>query len=214
MFEPSTLPRASDARPLNIATRLDANSGSDVPPATSVMAIVDLGTPHANAMLDALSIKRSPPHIRPPSPSIIHTGIRHRGIGLLASSSTSAVAGVDSCVFLSARMVNTTITIYPNSSKHPSIRDMSLFVSVVATRASVAAMHIGISRRMLVLVNMMGEKSAHTPSMASTLNMFDPTIFPIAIALSPFSAEIKLTVSSGIDVPIATIVSPTINSGT
>jgi hypothetical protein len=36
----------------------------------------------------------------------------------------------------------------------------------------------------------------------------------MAIALSPLSAEMKLTVSSGIDVPTATIVRPTINSGT
>ena len=85
MFEPSTLPSANDARPLNIATRLDANSGSDVPPATSVMAIVDLGTPQARAIAEALSTKRSPPQIRPPRPRIIHTGMRHAGMGFALS---------------------------------------------------------------------------------------------------------------------------------
>jgi hypothetical protein len=61
---------------------------------------------------------------------------------------------------------------------------------------------------------MMGENRAHTPSIARVLKQLEPTTLPIAIALSPLSAEMKLTVSSGIDVPTATIVRPTINSGT
>jgi hypothetical protein len=67
---------------------------------------------------------------------------------------------------------------------------------------------------MLVLVKMMGENTAHTPRIAKVLKQLEPTTLPIAIALSPLSAEIKLTVSSGIEVPTATIVRPTINSGT
>ena len=91
---------------------------------------------------------------------------------------------------------------------------MSLFMSVVATSAMVAAMQMGMSRRMFVLVKSMGDSTAHTPRIANMLKMLEPTTLPMAIALSPLSADMKLTVISGIDVPTATIVRPTINSGT
>ena len=122
--------------------------------------------------------------------------------------------GFSICIFLSERMVKMIITTYPKSKSIPSMREMSLFMSVVATSANVAAMQMGMSRRMLVLVKSMGENTAHTPRIAKMLNVLEPTILPIAMALSPLRAEIKLTVSSGIDVPTATIVRPTINSGT
>ena len=39
--------------------------------------------------------------------------------------------------------------------------------------------------------------------------MLEPTTFPIAISALPLSADIRLTMSSGAEVPKATIVRPT-----
>lgn len=45
------------------------------------------------------------------------------------------------------------------------------------------------------------------------LNIFEPIIFPIAISDEPFIVDVELTNSSGIEVPIETIVNPIIISG-
>lgn len=55
---------------------------------------------------------------------------------------------------------------------------------------------------------------AQTPRMRKTLKMFDPTILPMATSLLPAAAESTETTSSGVEVPTATMVSPTMNSGT
>lgn len=46
------------------------------------------------------------------------------------------------------------------------------------------------------------------PRIQKILKIFEPTIFPTAISLCPFRAETIEVTSSGIDVPIATIVRP------
>ena len=61
MFEPRTFPNANDGLPLNIETRLEANSGIEVPPATRVMAMTASDTPSDLAIAVALDTKRSPP---------------------------------------------------------------------------------------------------------------------------------------------------------
>ena len=66
---------------------------------------------------------------------------------------------------------------------------------------------------MLLFVKMIGEAKAHTPKIKRMLKMFEPMTLPMAMSPLPASADMKLTVSSGIEVPTATIVRPTINSG-
>ena len=83
----------------------------------------------------------------------------------------------------------------------------SIVSSAIDTR-----MQIGVSMRMLLRENITGEKSAQMPKMNSVLKMLDPTTLPIAISALPENAEAKLTVSSGSDVPTATMVIPMTNS--
>ena len=53
-----------------------------------------------------------------------------------------------------------------------------------------------------------GAKSAVQPTIIKVLKMLLPTTFPMAMSALPFRAEDTLTVSSGADVPKATMVSP------
>ena len=53
-----------------------------------------------------------------------------------------------------------------------------------------------------------GDTMAATPTMSSTLKMLLPTTLPTARSEVPFSADTRLTQNSGIEVPMATMVSP------
>ena len=75
-------------------------------------------------------------------------------------------------------------------------------------------MQMGISRRIFSLVKTIGRIIAQIPRIIRVLKIFEPVTLPIAISLLPLMADKVLTVSSGIDVPTAITVRPTINSGT
>ena len=62
------------------------------------------------------------------------------------------------------------------------------------------------------MLYVIGVITADTPIINNKLNILEPTIFPIAISLSPLIAAVKLVTSSGRLVPIATIVNPIIFS--
>ena len=66
----------------------------------------------------------------------------------------------------------------------------------------------GISFFNVLLVMTMGATSAVQPTIIRVLKILLPTTFPIAMSALPFKAEEILTVSSGADVPNATMVSP------
>mgnify|MGYP000835876045 CR=1 FL=1 len=89
MFDPMTLPSAMSALPLNSDTSDEASSGSDVPPATSVMAITDSLIPILRARAVALSRKSSPPKISPASPPAIIAAINHPAIGFRGAPALS-----------------------------------------------------------------------------------------------------------------------------
>jgi hypothetical protein len=91
---------------------------------------------------------------------------------------------------------------------------MSWCNSVTKSNAIEAKIQMGISRRIFVLVKTIGANREHTPKIRNVLKMFEPTTFPIAMSVWPSNAEMILIVSSGIDVPTATTVRPTINCGT
>lgn len=59
-----------------------------------------------------------------------------------------------------------------------------------------------------------GRTRAHSPRMTNTLKMLEPTTLPIATSLWPPMADSTLTTSSGVEVPMATIVRPITNSET
>ena len=60
----------------------------------------------------------------------------------------------------------------------------------------------------------MGVTRAATPTMSNVLKMLLPTTLPTARSGVPFSADIRLTKNSGIEVPMATMVSPITICGT
>ena len=69
-------------------------------------------------------------------------------------------------------------------------------------------MQRGISLRNVFWEMTIGAKSAVQPTIIKVLKMLLPTTFPMAMSALPFRAEDTLTVSSGADVPKATMVSP------
>ena len=71
----------------------------------------------------------------------------------------------------------------------------------------------GMSSRTVLFRMVMGATIAVIPTMRRELKIFDPTTFPTARSAVPFSADTRLTQNSGIDVPIATMVSPMTNCG-
>ena len=93
MFDPMTLPSAISDFPLSRDTTDEASSGSDVPPATSVMAITDSLMPSLRAISVALFRNMSPPKISPASPPAIMTTASQRAAGFLAPASAGAASG-------------------------------------------------------------------------------------------------------------------------
>ncbi len=69
-----------------------------------------------------------------------------------------------------------------------------------------------MSRLRFVFVILRGDIRAVTPRISIVLNMFEPTILPMAISDFPWNDERKLTTISGVDVPIPIIVNPMTNS--
>ena len=69
---------------------------------------------------------------------------------------------------------------------------------------------MSLLRLLFVMVN--GAIRAVTPRIMRVLNMFEPTILPIAMSAFPWNADRKLTTISGVDVPMPTIVRPITNS--
>ena len=96
----------------------------------------------------------------------------------------------------------------------PSIRLRPSLPRVLPSKRSIAVARrfIGISLLKLLLVMVRGEISAMRPIARQVLNMFEPTMLPIARSELPFIADMKLTTISGAEVPMPTIVSPIMNS--
>ena len=73
-------------------------------------------------------------------------------------------------------------------------------------------MLIGMSFFKLLFVMVIGAIRAVTPRIMRVLNIFEPTMLPIAMSAFPCNDERKLTTISGVDVPMPTIVNPMTNS--
>ena len=67
---------------------------------------------------------------------------------------------------------------------------------------------MGISFLLLILVMAIGQISAVTPRIRRTLKIFEPMTLPMAMSAFPLIAPMKLTTSSGAEVPMPTMVSP------
>ena len=102
-----------------------------------------------------------------------------------------------------------------HSSNRPSVM-LSMFSSLPSRKTSLAQIsrtmderiHRGISRFSVLRVMAIGAKRAVQPTITRVLNVLLPTTLPMAMSALPLRAEDMLTVSSGAEVPKATMVSP------
>ena len=72
----------------------------------------------------------------------------------------------------------------------------------------------GISNLRFCLSKLTGKNIAVIPRIPNMLNMLEPTTLPIATSAFPSRAPMKLTVSSGVDVPTPIIAAPMTKSET
>jgi len=108
------------------------------------------------------------------------------------------------------------------SSVSPSLRVIILAVAVgsrtrsstMKERTKLASSISGISRFSVPRVMEIGATRAVTPPMARMLKRLLPTTFPSEMSALPLRAEVRLTMSSGEEVPKATMVSPTTSGDT
>ena len=77
----------------------------------------------------------------------------------------------------------------------------------------VANIVIGFSNTFVCFLNINGLIIAQIPNIKNKFDILLPTTFPIAMSECPSTDAVALTNISGIDVPIATIVSPITISG-
>ena len=102
-----------------------------------------------------------------------------------------------------------------HSSNRPSVM-LSMFSPLPSRKTSLAQIsratderiQRGISRFSVLRVMAIGAKRAVQPTITRVLNVLLPTTLPMAMSALPFRAEDMLTVSSGAEVPKATMVSP------
>ena len=71
---------------------------------------------------------------------------------------------------------------------------------------------MGISMRLFLSVMPTGRTSAVNPKINNALKIFDPTTLPTEMSEFPSIAPVRLTTSSGQEVPNPTMVSPITNS--
>ena len=96
------------------------------------------------------------------------------------------------------------VSLLPNPNK--------VFCIPKQTSSTVVRIMIGMSLDLFSRVMATGLIRAVSPRMRKTLKILEPTTLPIAMSALPLRAPVRLTTSSGIEVPIPTIVIPMRNS--
>ena len=217
MLEPMILPKANWVFFFMAAATEAASSGSEVPQAMSVREIIASLTPNDFAICTALSTKKSQLVMSTASPPTTFIVASQSGV---FSSGVSSVLAVGVVLFCLSRRNEYHIKLMNIiSSKAPSMRLIDAEfplkkLKAKSIRTTETPIHRGISNFMFSLLMAMGKNRAVTPRMANTLKMFEPTTLPMATSALPFNAPIKLTTSSGIDVPMPTIAAPITKSET
>lgn len=119
-------------------------------------------------------------------------------------------------------MVNAMNVVKHTSSIIPSARSIVLPLIFIPEKLSrqrmissnVMATERGRSFDTVDREMVIGDTMAAHPTMSRVLRILLPMTFPTAISAEPFNADVRLTNSSGADVPAATMVRPIIISGT
>ena len=203
-LEPMTLPIAISFCPLCAATSEVTSSGRLVPMATIVRPMSVSESPNIRAMPVAPFTASCPPMMMHARPSTIFTPISSGDMGI---SSSSLSAAPRPC--MAARICTTNTTIKTASRIRPSTREIVRSGARNRSSSTAAATDSGQSRRSSVRSMMSGHSTADNPATTSRLNTLEPSTLPTAISLAPCKAAVRLTASSGADVPKATMVRPT-----
>ena len=218
---PITLPMAISGFFFNAATMEVASSGREVPPATKVRPIIDSLTPRLRAIPVAPSTNNCPPYISAARPPMIYRVDFHQGSDLISSSSAECSAGCALSVIGLEGPEEAIANVYPikmakkQSNNRPSTL-FRMFSDALSRKTSLAqtskmieeSMQSGISFLSVLRVMTIGANRAVQPTIINVLKILLPTTLPIAMSALPLRAEETLTVSSGAEVPNATIVSP------
>ena len=211
-FEPSIFPRASWSLCLAAATMQVASSGSDVPPARMVIAMNLSLTPSLLARAVAESTKSSPPKMSPARPAA--TASMASGSFIRFCSGISVFSFGSNLKQKYIYAANSRRKPMPSSLDSESALPMPSRVLFIpkSTSMTEAARVSGMSLLRFSSVIDTGISSAVMPRMKRTLNMLEPITLPMDISALPCMAPVRLTTSSGQDVPKPTIVRPMTNS--
>ena len=209
-------PRANAPFFLAAATTQVTSSGREVPQARMVIATNFSDNPAERAISHAESTNMSPPKISPPKPPSTIKIANH--IFFSEADSPTALSSVASVlpVLNDISMYNTKSTrnTMPIQAEIVSLspRPRRVWLIPNRIRRSVTIILTGMSRLLFSGDMATGLTNAVSPKIRNTLNMFDPTTLPIAMSALPFSAPVKLTTNSGMEVPMPTMVIPIRNS--
>ena len=218
--DPNMFPIAMSVSPFLVAAIDVISSGKLVLNATIVRLISFSLIPNILAISTALSTTMSPPIFSPIIPIVIPNIDSHTGDVFLSFVfiSISLFSLSNSSPFFAIIMLYIMNPIHSVSSIIPSsfvIVFICSFVPFMHRKNSIIVdiIVIGISNSRVSFLNFSGFIIAHAPNIKNMFAMLLPTTFPMLMSECPSIADVTLTTSSGIDVPIATIVSPITISG-
>ena len=213
MLDPMMLPRAISVFFLSAAVIDAASSGREVPQAIRVMEMAASLMFHALAIFIALSTKKSQlvTRIARP-PTTLSMAIHTDPVCAWISS------GFVSCFFCplnDLHIYQAKIPISISPSILPTTATLPLKkLNANNIRSTERKMQRGMSNFRFALSILIGKHIAVAPRIPRTLKIFDPTTFPRATSELPRTAPMRLTISSGADVPTPTIAAPITKSDT
>ena len=208
MLLPMALPSDKPLSPFFAATILVTSSGSEVPTETIVSPTSVSDMPHVWAIHVALSTTRLPPRMMPATPTQIRATLL--GTGMIFASSSSLFS-FGSCALVS-RTSETMYTVSKTRKQTPLIQ-LSRWLKTASKRTNVMRMFQSKSRLTICRSIRNGRMSAEQPTTTRVLKMLLPMTLERASSLLPASEAVTETLSSGSEVPSATIVKPTIKVG-
>ena len=202
ILDPKTLPTAIPWLPFLAALRLTTTSGSDVPKATTVIAITCAG-------ISAIEAKFS-------SDSIVYLALKYINNAPIAMVIQSLGLVFVLTIFSSPWLPLKELVRKTPSAIKKMIHSKTLNVRSCKAkyRRNAEPNNIGISDFMTscsILIPL--PKMAAAPNTNKMLVIFDPTALPITTSDVPLYTETIEVASSGNDVPNATIVTPITNDG-
>ena len=169
-------------------------------------------TPICLARFVAERTNNSPPPTRPASPTIVRIIATGRLLSVFPPSAKAS--GSEERKDQNMYAAKTARNMIPSHRARESATPIPNKDRLIpnTSRRTVTKSVSGMSRLRLASVIATGTMSDVSPRINKVLNMLEPITLPTAISALPWKAPVKLTTSSGQDVPKPTIVRPITNS--